>query len=176
MKNRALMLFMFRSIIAVTLCFTFVGAQSLSYDKETLALFNQYPASDALNYIARLHADHDGLTKAHVVLYSTWFLDGNPKVAMETKFKVDGDVYNVRSVFDWAHQAATNWHLSADESQTLSTAIKNLPDSESAPLDSVVVVTFQRDAKWQTRLYDCRHLPDSLVTVYKLARSVMPGR
>jgi len=167
---------MFKSIIAITLCLTFVAAQSLSYDKETLALFTQYPASEALNYIAHAHANHDGLTKAHLVLYATWFSDGNPKVANETKIKADGDVYNVRSVFDWADQAAKNWHLSAAESQTLSTAIKNLPDSESAPLDSVVVVTFQRDGKWQARLYDRRHPPDSLVTIYKLARSVLPAR
>ena len=170
---------MYKSIIAITLYFTlssFVGAQSLSYDKDTLALFTPYPASDALNYIAQSHANYDGLTKAHLVLYATWFSDGNPKVANETKIKADGDVYNVRSVFDWADQAAKNWHLSAAESQTLSTAIKNLPESESAPLDFVVVVTFQRDGKWQTRLYDRRHPPESLVTIYKLARSVMPAQ
>ena len=170
---------MYKSIIAITLCFTlssFVGAQSLSYDKDTLALFTPYPASDALNYIAQSHANYDGLTKAHLVLYSTWFSDGNPKIAMETKIRADGHAYNVRSVFAWADQAATNWQLSADESQTLSTAINNLPDSESVPLDFVVVVTFQRDGKWQTRLYDRRHPPESLVTIYKLAHSVMPAR
>jgi hypothetical protein len=170
---------MFKSIIAITLCFivsSFAGPQSVSLDKETLALFTQYPASDELNYIAHLHANHDGLTKAHLVLYSTWFSDGNPKVAIETKIKTDGDVYKVRSVFDWAHQAATTWRLSADELQTLLTSIKNLPDSESAPLDSVVVVTFERDGKWQTRLYDRRRPPESVVTIYKLAHSVMPAK
>ena len=167
---------MCKSIIAVILCLalsSLVGAQRLSYDKETLALFTRYPASDALNYIANSHADHDGLTKAHLVLYSTWFLGGSPVVAMQTRIKADGDAYKVRSVFAWEEQAAQRWQLSTDDLQTLSASIANLPESESPLLEFLVVVTFQRDGKWQTRLYDRRKLPDSLITINKLARSIM---
>jgi hypothetical protein len=170
---------MCKSIIALILCFTlssFVRAQSFSYDEETLALFKPYPASDALNYFAHLHAFRDGLTKEHLVFYSTWFLDGSPKVGMQTRIKADGDVYKVRSVFNWAEQAATQSQLSADELETLSTTLKKLPDSQSPPLEFVVVATFQRDGKWQTRLYDRRQPPESLVTIYKLAGSVMPTK
>lgn len=170
---------MCKSIIALILCFTlsaFVRAQSFSYDQETLSLFTPYPASEALSYFAHLHAFRDGLTKGHLVFYSTWFLEGNPKVGMQTRIKADGDVYKVRSVFNWAEQAATNWQLSADELEKLSTNIKKLPDSQSPPLEFLVVVTFQRDGKWQTRLYDRRQPPDSLVAIYKLARWAMPTR
>jgi hypothetical protein len=95
---------------------------------------------------------------------------------MQTRIKADGDVYKVRSVFNWAEQAATQSQLSADELETLSTTLKKLPDSQSPPLEFVVVATFQRDGKWQTRLYDRRQPPESLVTIYKLAGSVMPTK
>ena len=170
---------MCKSIIAIILCFTlssFVGAQSFSYDKETLDLFTPYPASDALTYFAHLHAFRDGLTKGQLVFYSTWFLDGNPKVGMQTRIKADGDVYKVRSVFNWAEQASTQSQLSADELETLLTTIKKLPDSQSPPLEFLVVVTFQRDGKWQTRLYDRRQPPDTLIAICKLVHWDMPNR
>jgi hypothetical protein len=170
---------MCKPIIALILCFTlssFVGAQNSSYDKETLDLFTPYAASDALKYVAHLHAFREGLTKGQLVLYSTWFVDGNPKIAMQTRIKADGDVYKVRDVYNWAEQAAKRLQLSADELETLLTTIQKLPDSQSPPLEFLVVVTFQRAGKWQTRIYDRRQPPDSLVTIYKLAGSVMPTR
>jgi hypothetical protein len=168
------------SIVAITLCVILpvaVIAQGISYDKETLDLFAQYPKSDALDHVAHSHAYHEFLARSHLVFYSTWFLDGNPRVAMLTRINADGEAYKVRSVFDWANQAATNWQLTADQLQSLLAATKGLPQSaQSVPLEFLVVVTFQQDGKWLTRLYDRRKPPNELITIYKLAHSAMDSK
>ena len=168
------------SIATIILCVIFpaaVFAQDISYDKETLNLFAQYTKSDALDYVAHTHANHEGLTRSHLVLYSTWFLAGDPRVAMQTRINADGEVYMVRSVYDWAHQAGNNWQLTAEELQLLLAATKALPESaQSVPLEFIVVVTFQQDGKWRTRLYDRRKPPNELITINKLAHSIMDSR
>jgi hypothetical protein len=91
------------SIVPITLCVIIpivLVAQGRHYDEETLDLFARYPNSDALDHVARSHADREGLTRSHLVLYSTWFLDGNPRVSMQTRINADGEAYMVRSVFD----------------------------------------------------------------------------
>ncbi|HEX6731814.1 MAG TPA: hypothetical protein VF074_17440, partial [Pyrinomonadaceae bacterium] len=98
--------------IALQLGFLVVAvAQDPSYDKETLNLFSHYPKSNGLDYIAYSHAYHEGVTRQNFVFYSTWFSNGRPNVAMQTTITADGKVYTVRSVFNWAHQAATSSQL-----------------------------------------------------------------
>jgi hypothetical protein len=159
------------------ICSPSVTSQGVRYDTDTLDLFAQYPKSDALESTARSHAYQEGLTASLLVLYSTWFLDGDPRVAMQTRINASGEVYMVRSVFDWANQAATNWQLTQESLESLLATIQQLPKSaQSVPLVSVVVVTFQHDGKWQTRLYDRRQPPNELITINKLAHSVIDSR
>jgi hypothetical protein len=156
----------------ITLQFVFLAvavAQNLSYDKDTLNLFSQYAKSDALDYIAYSHAYREGLTRQNFVFYSTWFSNGRPSVAMQTTMTAKGEVYTVRSVFNWAHQAARSSQLTPADLQLLLATIKEFPKAaQSPPLEFIVVVTFQEDGKWQTRLYDRRKPPPELVRIYKL--------
>jgi len=164
-----------KAIFALALgviCSLGVSSQGISYDTDTLDLFAPYPKSDALESIAHAHADHEGLTRSHLVLYASWFLDGNPRVAMQTRINASGEVYVVRTVFDWANQAATNSQLSKAEFKTVLTTIQQLPRSAQAvPLPFIIVVSYQHKGKWQTRIYDRRHPADELITIFKLAGS-----
>ena len=149
-------------------------AQSPMYDKEVLDLFAHYPQSQGLEYVAYSHAYREGLTKLHFVLYSTWFLHGDPSVAMQTTVNAEGEVYTVRSVFNWADQAGRWSRLTTDDFQLLLATIKELPKStQSPPLEFIVVVSFQEDGKWQTRLYDRRKPPPELTRIYKFAHWTM---
>ena len=145
-------------------------AQSPAYDKEVLDLFANYPKSNGLDYVAYSHACRECLNKLNVVLYSTWFLRGDPSVAMQTRVNAEGEVYTVRSVFSWADQASRWSRLSTDDLQLLLATIKELPKgAQSLPLEFIVVVSFQQDGKWITRLYDRRKPPSELTKIYKFA-------
>lgn len=149
-------------------------AQNPSYDKETLNLFSHYPKTDGLDYVAYSHASREGLTRQNFVFYSTWFLRGDPSVPLQTTITTKGEVYAVRSVFNWAHQAAWSSQLTPADLQLLLATIKELPKAaQSPPLEFIVVVTFQEDGKWQTRLYDRRKPPPELTRIYKLAQYTM---
>lgn len=149
-------------------------AQSPKYDKEVFDLLANYPKSDGLDYVAYSHAGRDRLNDLHFAFYSTWFLHGNPRVAMVTTMTSEGEVHSVRSVFNWADQAGRWSQLTTDDLRLLMATIEELPKAaESPPLEFVVVVSFQQKGKWLTRLYDRRNPPPELTRIHKLANVIM---
>ena len=163
------------SVIGVYLLLVPVAfAQSSMDDKKVLDLFANYPQSAGLNYVAYSHACRKCLNNQSFVFYSTWFLRGDPRIAMLTKVNAEGAVNTVRSVFNWADQDARWSWATTDDLELLRATIKDLPkDAESVPLEFIIVVSFQQDGKWATRLYDRRSPPPELTKIYKYAHSTM---
>jgi hypothetical protein len=81
-----------------------VTAQISSGEEEILKLFSSYQSSDGLRYIAYSHACREPLNKHRLIFYSSWFLEGKPRVAIQTRISEQGAVELVRSVFNWADQ------------------------------------------------------------------------
>jgi hypothetical protein len=149
-------------------------AQSSMDEQEVLDLFANYPQSPGLNYVAYSHACRKCLNKQRFVLYASWFLRGDPRIAMQTKVNAEGAVNTVRSVFNWADQDARCSLVATDDLELLRATIKELPEgAESVPLEFIVVVSFQQDGKWATRLYDRRSPPPELRKIYKYAHSTL---
>ena len=138
-------------------------AQTSCGDEAILKLFASYPSSEGLGYIAGSHACRAQLNHHHLIFYSSWFLDGNPRVAIQTRINERGVANSVRSVFDWAQQAARSKQLTVEQAAAVAMAIAELPESaKSPPLAYLYVVSFRKHGEWMTRIYDRRQLPAAI--------------
>jgi hypothetical protein len=132
-----------------------------------IKLFSSYPASQALQHIADSHACRAALNRQHLTFYSTWFLEGNPQVAMQTRINQSGQASSVRSVFNWAEQAGKMNDLTEEQMKSVTNAIEELPESaQSIPLEFLYVASFKYKGEWVTRIYDRRHLPAGITKLH----------
>ncbi len=135
-----------------------------------IKIFSPYPASEALQQIAASHACRTALNRQHLIFYSSWFLEGNPRVAMQTRIKQSGQASSVRSVFNWAEQAARFSDLTEQQMTSVAKAIEELPESaQSIPLDFLYVASFKYKGEWVTRVYDRRNLPAGIPKLHAVA-------
>ena len=142
---------------------THVTAQISCGDEVVLKLFSSYSASDGLRYIAYSHACREPLNQRHLTFYSSWFLRGDPRVAIQTTINQQGVAGSVRSVFDWADQAARSKQLTEEQAAVVALTIAELPKSaKSPPLEFLYLVSFKNHGKWMTRIYDRRQLPAAI--------------
>jgi hypothetical protein len=143
-------------------------------DKVTLNLFAAYPRSEALQYIAYSHAAHKVLARQRKILYATWFLEGNPKVAMQCLVDNRGQVFTVRSVYDWAEQGGEFRQLTEQQLKSLTTTLEDLPlSAQSPPLAFLVVLTLKHGDRWLTRIYDRRNPPEEVRKIYEITGAAM---
>ena len=123
-----------------------------------MSRYQQDLHSPALDAIAKTHADA-GTDRDERLLLTTWFLDGDPRVAMMSSVRPDGHVSAYRYVHDWSVQNSTKSDLVADQVLELRGAIDHLPASQSPPLAKLLIVSFRRNGRWLTRTYDRTALP-----------------
>jgi hypothetical protein len=146
-----------------------VTAQISCGDKAILELFSSYSSSDGLRYIAHSHACREPLNHHHLIFYSSWFLEGNPRVAIQTMINEQGIAESVRSVFDWADQDARSNQLTEEQAAAVAMTIAELPESaKSPPLGFLYVVSFKNHGEWMTRIYDRRQLPAAITKLHSI--------
>ncbi len=98
----------------------------------------------------------------------TYFLN-DPKIAIDLTGDTNGSVVWYRHVDDWAMQNTRNSNLEADQLQGLKKLLTQLPDNQKkSPLMTLVMLSYQADGKWLTRLYDKTELPESVQKIYDL--------
>lgn len=166
-------LFLFPCLVIIS-SRSLVVAQEDVPDKDTLSLFAAYPRSEALQYVAYSHASHRVLDKQRRIFYATWFLDGNPRIAMQSMVDDKSQVYTVRSVYDWADQASAFRQLTEQQLKSLTTTLEDVPSSsQSPPLAFLVVLTLKHDDSWLTRIYDRRNLPEKVKRIYEITGAAM---
>jgi hypothetical protein len=131
---------------------------------------SRYPHSAALDQVAQSHreaaTDREGL-----LLLSTWFLDGDPRVAMMCRVRTDGHVSTFRYLFDYSEgtgaiQKSQAVDLVPDQFAALRETIRSLPEAQSPPLENLVVISFPRGERWLTRTYDRTNLPPLVTQVF----------
>lgn len=151
-------------------------AQISCGNKAVLELFSSYPSSDALRYIAYSHACWEPLNRNHSIFYSSWFLHGDPGIAIQTRINEQGVAVSYRSVFNWADQAARSKHLTEKEAAAFAMTLAELPESaKPPPLGFLYVVSFKNSGEWMTRIYDRRRLPAAITSLHSIIGYPVPS-
>jgi hypothetical protein len=148
-----------------------VTAQTPCGDEAILKLFSSYPSSEGLRYIAYSHACREPLNQHRLIFYSSWFLEGKPRVAIQTRINEQGVAESVRSVFDWADQDARSIQLTEEQAAAVAMTIAELPESvKSTPLAFLYVASFKNHGEWMTRIYDRRRLPAAITKLHSILK------
>ncbi|HEU0253340.1 MAG TPA: hypothetical protein VFR12_09940, partial [Pyrinomonadaceae bacterium] len=114
-----------------------------------IKIFSPYPANEALQHIATTHACRSTLNRQHLTFYSTWFLEGNPRVAIQTRIHQSGQASSVRSVYNWAEQASRVNDLTEAQMTSLGKVFEELPESaQSIPLEFLYIASFKHKGEW----------------------------
>jgi hypothetical protein len=144
-----------------------------SLDKTVLDLFAKYPQDDNLKVIINSHARREPMEQLHVAFYSTWFLNGNPRVPMTTIVNTESEVSFYPLPNSEVGPTGSRWKRLADaDMPTLIATLKALPETAVlVALSNLVIVSFRLDGHWQTRLYDRANPPTELMTIYRAAHS-----
>jgi hypothetical protein len=127
----------------------------------------------------RAHADA-GSDREQSLVLTTWFLNGDPGVAMRSSVRGDGHV----SVWRYLHDAGAvasspGKDLVETERADLQQVLESLPPSEPPEArENLLIVSF-RDAggRWVTRLYDRTRRPDAASSLFALTGApIQPER
>ncbi|HJQ34325.1 MAG TPA: hypothetical protein VJ866_19250 [Pyrinomonadaceae bacterium] len=142
--------------------------QGGSADAERDGLFAGYPKSAAFDSIVYSHRDF-GRKSKDLMLYATWLVDGDPRVAYQCFASLKGDILTYRDVFNWALQASHRAQLDEPQLESLKNSIKALPEgAKHPPLADLLIVSFRDGETWETRTYDRKKLPDAVKDIYKV--------
>jgi hypothetical protein len=81
----------------------------------------------------------------------------------------ENDEFDVRTVYDHAHQSERHKQLVPSAVKGLHSAIAELPsESVTPPIDHLVIVSFQDGTNWVTRTYDSENLPNAMTKIYEI--------
>lgn len=170
-------------IVLVCLCAGSRAACLPSQANDLTPLLKPYPHSDAFDYIIRTHQNQSfrpfgydfppekraETANPPLVLYATWFLRGEPGIAMQYTVDAFGRVNTVRSCYNWADQDCQMAQATPAVLSQLRRDIAALPaGSQLSSLDRLLIVSFYRDQRWTTRLYDRTEPPIQVRRLYKL--------
>jgi hypothetical protein len=86
----------------------------------------------------------------------------------------EGQEFDVRDVYDWAHQASHHRQLSRDKVAKIAALLQRLPSSEigDTPKDWLVTVTFRTGKEVRVREYHRKRLPRSLKEILEQLRGI----
>lgn len=129
--------------------------------------FARYERTPALNAILRTHAE--GATdREQRLLLATWFKGGDPRVAMIAGVRPDGRVSTWRYEHEYALTNPRRTDLVDDQLAALREALAALPESQSPPLEDLLIVSFRRDGQWVTRTYDRTAPPEAVAAIFEI--------
>src|SRR5215204_2064513 len=131
-------------------------------DDETAQLFADYPKSSALDSLIYMHRTF-GRKSNDLMLYATWFPDGDPRVAYQCFAGVKGGIETHRWVYNWAIQASHTTQLDEPQLESLKDSIKALPEgAKSPPLADLFIVSFREGEAWRTSTNNRKRLPEEV--------------
>jgi hypothetical protein len=141
--------------------------------------FARYPSSPAFDAVVQAHADAATDREQSLVL-TTWFLNGDPAVAMRSSVRGDGHV----SVWRYLHDAGAltsspGKDLVETEKAELQQVLEQLPPSEPPEARENLLIVSHRDAagRWVTRLYDRMRRPEAVSNLFVITGApIQPER
>lgn len=148
-------------------CASVVGcAGSAPYDRPPA--FHAYPPNAALDRVIVTHQEAGTDPKEARLLLTTWFLNGDPRVAQFCSVFPDGRRVTYQYVMDVASNAVQKVQLPPQTLRVLADAIAQLPPSAEPrpPLANLLIVSFRQGDAWETRLYDRTNRPPSVSTIF----------
>jgi hypothetical protein len=117
--------------------------------------FDRYPRSPALDAVVRSHTEAASDPREELLLLTTWFLDGDPRVAMTCRVRPDGHVSTFGYVYDEGLRNPRKSDLVPDQLATLRESIAALPASQQPSLQNLLVLSYRTPTgQWLTRTYD----------------------
>lgn len=130
--------------------------------------FASYPRSEALDRIIDTHVEAGTDSRYERILLTTWFLDGDPRVARFMSVTPAGKC----SKYQYVHNAEYSGppqptQLSSERVSEILIAAANLPPSQQPRLENMVIVSFRKNGIWETRLYDRMNRPPALSTIFE---------
>ena len=135
------------------------------------AAFAGYPADPALDKVIETHLDA-GTDKYQRILMTTWFQDGSPAGAsLYCSVTPEGRCSTYAYIPSVEFRAPKKRELPPETVELLKEAIDSLPASQSPPLANMLIVSFAKDGKWQTRLYDRTNRPAGVSTIFGLTNA-----
>jgi hypothetical protein len=138
-------------------------------DSETAKLFADYPKSGDLDYFVGSHRNMKWVEKAELILYGTWFLDGNPQIGMQCLVNDKGAASTGRYVHNWAVQATSGKQLTEAQLESLRVRVRALSEgARTPPLTDLLILSFRDGKKWVTRTYDKRKSLEELRGIYEI--------
>lgn len=160
--------------LAALLLATGAGCSSARRAKADQGPFAAYPASPALSAIIDTHKQAGADPQDERALVTTWFLDGDPRVAMMCSVQPTGHVSAYRFVHDYSIQPGRPLaELVAAQMADLAAAVGRLPPSQRPTLDNLLIVSFRQatDGAWVTRTYDRTDPPPAVVDLFLLTNA-----
>ena len=149
-------------VLAVAL--GFVAACAGGPERPTPTVFADYPPSAAFDEVIQSHVDA-GNDREQRMLLTTWFQDGDPRVARFCSVRPDGRCSTYQYVHQTEFRAPTARQLDPATMQVIQEAIHELPPSQKPPMANMLIVSFREDGIWQTRLYDRMNRPAAVSTI-----------
>ena len=146
------------------------GCSSLNRAKPIGGPFAPYPPSPALSAVVDTHKEAGADPRDELALLTTWFLDGDPRVAMMCSVQPTGHVSTYRYIHEYGIQPGRRAELVPNQMSALAEAVGQLPPSQRPPLDRLLIVSFrQRESgAWVTRTYDRTDPPAAVVGLFAL--------
>ena len=131
-------------------------------------LFDGYERSPAFDEAVQPHVDA-GADKDQRMLLTTWFQDGDPRVAQFCSVRPDGRCSTYQYVHQTEFRAPSTRQLTPDVLRTIEAAFADLPASQKPPLANLLILSYRLNGQWQTRLYDRMNRPPAVSTVVETA-------
>lgn len=154
------------------LLFALLWTISVRKRSETSYILAQYPANQAFKAVTDSHLrQNPAVTNSLKLLFhSTWFLNGNPKIAINYIIYGQGYTFDYRSVPSGFIQDSRNSWLIPTRIAALKAALRDLPPNAAKPeLKDLLIVSFMDGETLTTRIYNRRHLPPSVSKIYQMA-------
>jgi len=134
--------------------------------------FAPYPRSEALDLVIKEHVDAGTQSGEKRVLLTTWFLDGDPRVARFASVREDGECRR----WQYVHQAealrpSPRAQLPAETLRLLHQSLAELPPGTQPPLENMIIVSWWNGGVWETRLYDRLNRPSAVSTLFELTNA-----
>lgn len=126
-----------------------------------------YDSSPALDAVIAAHRDAVAEPQEPVI-YTTWFLNGDPRVALFSSVSPSGEVRT------WQYMHAESGimpgrtiALGPPHLDAIHQAIAALPPSQNPALEHALFVSTRVNGAWTTRVYDRTKRPDPLSNIFK---------
>jgi len=138
--------------------------------------FAGYPPDPALDRVIETHVNAGKDPREDQVLMTTWFLNGDPRVAHFCNVFPDGR----RTTYQYVEAAALNAlktvTLPPEALQRIQSLTSQLPPSREPrpPMGNLLIVSYRQNGAWYTRLYDVNARPPAVTQMMSMINADLP--